>query len=100
MKFVDVAMVELGSALSNLASGQVLDLDRLGEFVGARKGSGGCPGCLCHGDEAKTKDAVTCLHSIDVSAMMMRVGQVMDLADEAIEELGIGSQLSVTFSRR
>ncbi len=37
----------------------------------------------------KTKDTVTYLHSVAVSALMMRVGHIMELADDVVAELGM-----------
>lgn len=87
---VSGAVDELGPALGKLARDQSLDVDQLASISSALgKSVEKAPDVLLKVTRLKSKDTVTYLHSVAVSALMMRVGQVMDLPDNTISELGM-----------
>lgn len=91
-KSVSEAVGELGPALDNLVSQQRLDMERLGGIsLALGKAVEQAPNVLLKVTRLKSKDTVTYLHSVAVSALMMRVGQVMDLPDDTISELGMAA---------
>ncbi len=87
---VGEAVGDLGPALGMLARDQSVDVDRLASISSAfGKSVEKAPDVLLKVTRLKLKDTVTYLHSVAVSALMMRVGQVMDLPDNTISELGM-----------
>lgn len=76
--------------LANIAAGGNIDSDALRNVAdGVAQVVGEAPDLFLKVTRLKHKDTVTFKHSLAVSALMMRVGQVMNLSDETISELGL-----------
>lgn len=76
--------------LGDLAAKKTLDLDGLGTVSAVLgKAVEQAPDVFVKVSRLKTKDTVTYLHSVAVSALMMRVGQIIELEDEVITDLGM-----------
>lgn len=91
---VDQSADELSATLRNFVRDQSLDIDRLGGIsLALGKAVEEAPDVLLKVTRLKSKDTVTYLHSVGVSALMMRVAQIMDLPDDTIRELGMAGLL-------
>lgn len=87
---VEQATETLAPALMNLASNETMDVadfDRISS--GLAKVVDSAPDVFVKITRLKTKDKVTYEHSVAVSALMSRVGQVMELSDDELLALGI-----------
>lgn len=76
--------------LADIADGGSIDSDALRNVAdGFGQAVGEAPDLFLKVTRLKHKDTVTFKHSIAVSALMVRVGQVMNLSDETISDLGL-----------
>lgn len=89
-KAVEPAVQQLGSTLRDIAYSHHVDTAALASMSSALgKAVDVAPDVFVKVTRLKTKDTVTYLHSVAVSALMMRIGQVMELPEETVSELGI-----------
>jgi HD-GYP domain-containing protein (c-di-GMP phosphodiesterase class II) len=89
-KALEHATDRVGVFLGDAVASRAVDLDGLCAISSVLgKAVEEAPDVVVKVSRLKTKDNVTYLHSVAVSALMMRVGQIIELADDVVAELGI-----------
>lgn len=84
------ACTALQREFADIAAGGAIDRDALRNVAdGLGHAVAEAPDLFLKVTRLKHKDTVTFKHSLAVSALMMRVGQVMNLTDETISDLGL-----------